>query len=219
MAKLPGGALATRPLHFIWIADCSGSMYGDKINQLNYAIRNAIPEMQAVARENPNAEVLVRAVKFNDGVQWQLAQPTPVENFQWQELGADGSTAMGKALQLVATELDTGKLGERALPPVLVLITDGQPTDDFKGGLAALMNQRWGQKAVRIGIAIGGDADLGVLQQFIGNGELKPLQANNAEQLVRYIRWVSTAVLKAASAPPSQAQGAAPAAGNAPDVW
>ena len=28
MAKRPGGELATRPLHFIWIADCSGSMSG-----------------------------------------------------------------------------------------------------------------------------------------------------------------------------------------------
>ena len=29
MAKRPGGELATRPLHFIWIADCSGSMATD----------------------------------------------------------------------------------------------------------------------------------------------------------------------------------------------
>jgi len=43
-----------------------------------------------------------------------------------------------------------------------------------------------------------------VLQQFIGNKELRPLHAHNAEQLVNYIRWVSTAVLQATSAPPSQ---------------
>ena len=40
MAKRPGGELATRPLHFIWICDCSGSMSVDgKIQQLNYAYR------------------------------------------------------------------------------------------------------------------------------------------------------------------------------------
>jgi hypothetical protein len=27
--KLPGGELSARPLHFIWIADCSGSMSYD----------------------------------------------------------------------------------------------------------------------------------------------------------------------------------------------
>ena len=43
-----------------------------------------------------------------------------------------------------------------------------------------------------------------MLQTFIGNTESYPLQANNPEALVRQIRWVSTAVLQAASAPASQ---------------
>ena len=63
--RRPGGELATRPLHFIWLADCSGSMGSDgKIQALNTAIREAVPHMQRVADENPNAHVLVRAVKF-----------------------------------------------------------------------------------------------------------------------------------------------------------
>jgi uncharacterized protein YegL len=67
------------------------------------------------------------------------------------------------------------------------------------------MAQPWGKKAVRIAIAIGEDADTEVLQQFIGNNEYHPLQANNPEALVRQIKWVSTAVLQAASSPASQA--------------
>jgi hypothetical protein len=69
---------------------------------------------------------------------------------------------------------------------------------------------------VRIAIAIGEDADHDVLQQFINHPELKPLQANNPEALVRHIKWVSTAVLKSASAPPSQPGGIASPAGNVP---
>ena len=57
---------------------------------------------------------------------------------------------------------------------------------------------------MRIAIAIGGDADHDVLQKFIGHPEFKPLQANNPETLVKHIKWVSTAVLKSASSPPSQ---------------
>ena len=54
MTMRPGGELATRPLHFIWIADCSGSMAVDgKIQSLNTAIKEAIPNMQDVADENP----------------------------------------------------------------------------------------------------------------------------------------------------------------------
>ena len=205
MPKLPGGPLARRPLHFIWIADCSGSMGHDgKIQSLNYAIRAALPAMQDAAAENPNAEVMVRAVKFSSGASWHVANPVPVEQFGWDDLEASGVTEMGKALQLVAEQLDPAIMPQRALPPVLVLISDGHPTDDASAGLRALMAQPWGTKAVRIAIAIGGDAEKSVLQRFIGHPELEPLQANNSESLVRSIKWVSTAVLKSASSPANQ---------------
>jgi uncharacterized protein YegL len=175
-----------------------------KIQALNNAIREATPHMQNVAKENPNANVLVRALKFSDGAQWHIATPMEVDGFRWEDLGADGVTDMGKALRMVAEQLKVPPMDERALPPVLVLISDGQPTDDFRGGLQALMDQPWGKKSVRIGIAIGEDADQEVLQKFIGNPEMRPLQANNPEALVNYIKWVSTAVLKSASQPASQ---------------
>jgi uncharacterized protein YegL len=208
MSKLPGGALASRPLHFIWIADCSGSMgHGGKIQALNNAIREVIPHMQRVASENPNAQVMVRAVRFSNGAQWHIAQATPVANFRWDDLNADGVTDMGKALQLVAEQLNPDVMPRRALPPVLVLISDGKPTDDFSAGLRALMDSPWGKKAVRVAIAIGDDVDKDTLQRFIGHPELEPLRANNAEALVKHIKWVSTAVLQSASSPASQAVG------------
>jgi uncharacterized protein YegL len=217
MSMRPGGELATRPLHFIWIADCSGSMDVDgKIQSLNTAIKEAIPNMQAVADENPNAQVLVRAVKFSDGAQWHVSQPTDVADFRWEDLEAGGVTAMGRALTIVADQLRIPPMTERALPPVLVLISDGQPTDDFSGGLQALMNEPWGRKAVRVAIAIGEDADQEVLKKFIGNPELKPLQANSPESLIKYIRWVSTAVLKSASSPASQSSDSLAAGLNVP---
>lgn len=215
MPKLPGGPLATRPLHFIFIADCSGSMAGDKVQALNHAIREAIPHMREVAKGNPNAEVLVRSVKFSVGAQWHQSQPTNVETFEWKDLSAGGMTDMGQALSLVAGTVKTPPMPERALPPVLVLVSDGEPTDDFDAGLRALMAEPWGKKAVRLAIAIGEGARVDVLQRFIGHNEIQPLQANNAEQLVRFIRWASTAVLQAASAPASQTQ-AAPAGVNVP---
>ncbi|HEV7375963.1 MAG TPA: VWA domain-containing protein [Pyrinomonadaceae bacterium] len=217
MSMRPGGELATRPLHFIWMADCSGSMDVDgKIQSLNTAIKEAIPNMQTVADENPNAQVLVRAIRFSSGAQWHVSQPTEVADFRWEDLTAEGVTDMGKALLMVAEQLRIPPMTERALPPVLVLISDGQPTDDYASGLKALMDQPWGRKAVRIAIAIGEDADTEVLQKFIGNPELKPLQANNPEALVKYIKWVSTAVLKSASAPVSQISDSATPGMNVP---
>jgi uncharacterized protein YegL len=216
MARL-GGEYAARPLHFIWICDCSGSMSVDgKIQALNNAIRETLPHMQKVADENPNAHVLVRALRFSSGAQWHVSQPTPVEQFQWADLTAEGVTDMGKAMTMVAEQLKMPPMTDRALPPVLVLISDGQPTDDFSKGVKELLDLPWGKKAVRIAIGIGEDADHDVLQKFIAHPELKPLQANSPEALVRHMKWASTAVLKAASSPPSQAKDAAFSGGNVP---
>ena len=184
---------------------------------------------QGSADENPNAQVIVRAVKFSDGAQWHVSQPTDIADFKWDDLEAGGVTSMGRALTIVAEQLRIPPMTDRALPPVLVLISDGQPTDDFNGGLQALMNEPWGRKAVRIAIAIGEDADQEVLKRFIANPELRPLQANNPEALTKYIRWVSTAVLKSASSPASQSSDSSPGlnvpipitpdSGAADDVW
>jgi uncharacterized protein YegL len=110
-------------------------------------------------------------------------------------------------------------MSERALPPVLVLISDGQPTDDFDQGLKELLDQPWGKKAVRIAISIGQDADADVLQKFIAHPEMKPLAANSPEALVKHIKWASTAVLKSASSPAAGGTDhpdASPAAAGSP---
>ena len=216
MSKRPGGELASRPLHFFWICDCSGSMQADgKIQSLNNAIKEAIPHMQKAAEENPNAEVFVRAVRFSDGAQWHVAQATPVADFRWSDLKADGMTDMGKAISMVAEQLQIPPMSDRALPPILVLVSDGQPTDDYQGAVQALLKLPWGKRAVRIAVAIGEDADQDALRVFVANPEIPVLRANNSETLVNYVKWASTAVLKAASAPASQ-HAAGGAAANVP---
>jgi len=191
-------------------------MQGKKIESVNFAIRECVMSMRAVADENPNAQVLVRVIKFSDGAQWHVSQPTDIHDFQWTDLSADGVTDMGHALCEVAKALDVKNMPDRGLPPVLVMISDGQPTDDFNTGMKALLDQPWGKKAVRIAIAIGEqDADLEVLQKFIGNPEVKPLLANNAHDLVRMIKWASTVPLKAASNPASRTKDQ-PDTGNVP---
>ncbi len=211
MINRPGGTLATRPLHFIWICDCSGSMAGEKINQLNFAVKEALPAMRTEADANPNAEVFVRALRFSKGAEWINPDPVPVDRYQWADLPAVGPTDMGKALSMIADALTIPPMTDRALPPVLVLVSDGQPTDDFEAGLTRLLDVPWGRKSVRLAIAIGKDADRDVLAEFIGNAEIPPFEANNAEALVRQVRWVSTVVLRAASSPAVQAGEDAPA--------
>jgi uncharacterized protein YegL len=204
----PGGQITSRPLYFFWIVDCSGSMgFDGKIQALNNAITEAVPHMKEIAENQPHADVQIRVLAFSSGAQW-IAQSTPVAQFRWTDLGADGETDLGRALSMVADELRVPPMSDRALPPVLVLISDGQPTDDYRTGLDQLMREPWGRKAVRLAIAIGRDADLDVLSRFIGNPEIRPLAAHSPEELVHYIKWASTIV-----APVSQPR---PAGGEIP---
>ena len=202
MSERPGARLASRPLHFIWIADCSESMILDgKMAALNHAIRETIPALRDSAAQNPHAQVLVRCLAFSTGVQWTIGRPTPIDEVSWTDLSPSGYTDLGAALAEVAGVMRVPPMEERALPPALVLISDGQPTDDWKPGLAELMAEPWGQKAVRLAVAIGRDADLDVLGAFIGHPEIKPMQAGNPEELMHLIRWASTAASRIASSP------------------
>lgn len=222
MAELqrPGGELASRPLHFFWVVDCSGSMYGDgKMGQVNNAIQECIPDMASAADNNPNAQLLIRALQFSTGASWLTANPVPIEDYAWEDMEANGVTDMGKAFELLAAQLSIPPMPARALPPVIVLLSDGQPTDDYKKGLDKLKALPWFKKAVKIAISIGQDADDDVLLEFTGNRELV-LQANNPTALVKMIKWASTAA-SMVSAPSSKPMNSdpvsAPTGGNSAD--
>src|SRR3954471_17735936 len=92
VADVPGGEMRHRPVHFFWILDCSSSMKGEKMGQLNFALREAIPEMRRAAEENPKASLLVRAVTFSTGADWHIEAPVEIDDFTWQDVHADGVT-------------------------------------------------------------------------------------------------------------------------------
>jgi uncharacterized protein YegL len=194
--------MASRPLHFIWLLDCSGSMgVNGKISQLNYAIREAVPEMRKAADDNPGADLLVRAITFSSGAAWHLADPTPVHDFTWEDVYPTSTTDLGAALRLASEALRTPPMPGRALRPVLALVSDGLPTDDWRSGLRAVDATPWGKRAVRVAIGIGEDADKDMLKEFLANPEQEPLRVKNPKQLVAAIRWASTVAVMNASTP------------------
>lgn len=203
-----GGSLARRPLHFFWILDRSGSMAADgKINSLNVAVREAVPLLADAARTNPGAQVFVRALAFASSVTWVVPDPTPVETFRWSNLEVEerGLTELGLALREMATQMRRLAAEDRGFAPVLVLVSDGQPTNtktpSFRAGLEELVTERWGDKAVRMAVGIGRDADMEALQQFIGRGEIEPLRADNPDQLVEAVNFMSTLAVRLSSTP------------------
>src|SRR5260221_13358586 len=112
---------------------------------------------------------------------------------------------MGEALAMVGEALQPPLMTDRALPPVLALVTDGLPTDDFQAGLNHLMSKPWGRQALRIVVAIGEDSASNEAQEifraFMANDALRPFHANNPEALAEQIRSLSTVVLQSGSSP------------------
>ena len=142
-----------------------------------------------------------RCCAFSTGVRWTIPQPTPVETLSWTNLTASGYTDLGAALSEVARVLHVPPMEQRALPPALVLVSDGQPTDDWRSGLQQLLNEPWGNQAVRLAVAIGKDADLDVLSEFIAHPEIRPVSARNPEELLHLVKWASTVAARVASSP------------------
>lgn len=200
MSSRPGARLAGRPLHFVFLLDGSGSMADDgKVDALNRAVREALPSLRDLAEHTPFVDLLVRAVVFADGARWHIGTPTPVAEVSWPPVVAGGYTDLGAGLALVSQVLQVPPMDERALAPVLVLVSDGRPTDDFQAGMDLLLTEPWGRRAVRLAIAIGSDAALDVLQQFIADPEIQPFSAHDPEQLAYLVRFSSLAASRLVS--------------------
>jgi uncharacterized protein YegL len=182
------------------LVDCSGSMAADgKMQALNNAVREMLPHLESVSAQNPHAELLVRSIAFASGARWHVAEPVAPADLRWEDLSAEGYTDLGAALELLATELEIPPMPRRALPPAILLVSDGLPTDDADAGLEKLVATAWGAHAVRTAVAIGRDADVPGLQRFMGAPDAEPLTASNPEQLVRCLRWASVHAGLAAS--------------------
>jgi uncharacterized protein YegL len=173
-------------LHLIWIVDCSGSMaHSGKIQALNNAIRAAIPHLERLSNLSNEFVIFMRAVKFSNGASWHMGRTTRVENYAWKDLEATvgGNSDMGQAFSFVAEQLEKMGRSKRAVPPVLILVSDGYPTDDFRAGLSEIYDHPLGAKALRLAIAIDEEADLDLLQEFIGYPGLRPFEARSPERL------------------------------------
>lgn len=177
-----------RPLPLILLLDASGSMGGEKINTLNTAIRELGEDLARA--ETPQGEVHLAVIVFNDRV---ATKPlVPARQFAFEPLHAGGSTAMGAAVEAARLLVeDRNQVSSRAYAPTIVLVSDGQPTDDLNMPLQRLLTSERGKKATRLALAIGEDADVGCLQRFVAHPEIPVIRAQEVARIRDFFRWVS----------------------------
>lgn len=204
-------AMPRRTMTLFFLADVSGSMRGSKIGAVNDAIRNVLPIVNDINDSNADAEIKVAALTFSNGCDWVTPEPKIAADFEWIDQTAAGGTDLGAACAELASKLSQShgfmKSGSGSFAPVLMLLSDGGPTDDFERGLAQLKQNNWYKVATRVAIAIGEDADLEVLAKFTGNIETV-IQVHDVESLKRVIKCVAVRSSQVNSKSSSSAAGA-----------
>lgn len=180
-----------RVLNIFLLVDSSGSMCGEKIAAVNDAIRNTIPILEEIDDSNADAEIKVSVLNFNSSCSWIQNAPVALSDFSWSDLSAGGWTAMGEACSELSHKMSRthGFLNSPSgsYAPVVIMLSDGAPTDDFEKGIAELCSNNWFKHSTRIAIAIGNDACIDTLKTFTGNIELV-LRVHNIDALKTAIK-------------------------------
>lgn len=167
--------VARKVLPIIYVLDTSGSMSGDRIASVNEAMNETMEVLKDVSAKNPDAEIKVGVLKFSSGAEWVTNGLVFMEDFYWNDVKAGGVTDLGSALKELDSKLsrseflvsDTG-----FCVPVIMFMSDGQPTDNYEKALEDIKNNnKWFKYATKISIAVGDDADTEALAKIAGNKE------------------------------------------------
>jgi uncharacterized protein YegL len=195
-----------RPLPVIVLADVSGSMSENgKIEVLNDALKSMIISFAKESRLR--AEIQVGLITFGGEFAKEHLPLVAANRIEGVEaFKATGRTPMGHAFELARQLLeDKEKIPSRAYRPVLVLVSDGAPTDAWEAPLAELKGSERAQKASRFAMAIGADADRMMLGQFANERETPVFEADGARDIMKFFKAVTMSVVaRSASVSPDQ---------------
>lgn len=191
-----------KTMTLFFIIDTSGSMSGDKIGAVNTAIEEILPDLRDMSGANADAKIKVAVLEFSSGATWITSSgPVEAESFTWSFLDAGGVTDLGDACMKLNEKLSKNEFMKEttgSFAPALFLMSDGEPTDDYQKGLAALKQNNWFKKAIKVAVAIGEDANKSVLAEFTGTSEAV-LEAYNVALLKKMIKFVSMRASQLAS--------------------
>jgi len=166
-------------------------MSGDPIE----AVKNGVQVLISTLRQDPYAlETAYLSVITFDSQAKQAIALTELASFQMPLIAASGTTAMGDGLALLAEriEAEVGKSTADAKgdwKPLVFIMTDGSPTDDWQRGLDRLKKVRTG---LIVACAAGQGADTQVLKQITDT--VVQLDTADSNTIKAFFKWVSASI-------------------------
>lgn len=180
-----------RRLPVYLLLDTSGSMSGEPIE----AVKNGVQVMISSLRQNPQAiETAFISVITFDSVAQQIIPLTDLASFQMVDLKATGVTALGDALKLVSNKIDnevakTTMEQKGDWKPLVFIMTDGIPTDDWQSGLNEFKQRK---TAFTVACAAGNGADTSILKQITTN--VVSLDTADSASIGKFFQWVTASI-------------------------
>ncbi|PSB27089.1 vWA domain-containing protein [Chlorogloea sp. CCALA 695] len=176
------------------VLDVSGSMDGEPIKELNEGVNQFI---QAVMQDDfASYAVDIGIITFGGKAQ-EIVPIKSVQQVDVSTLSATGSTPMGEAVNKAIQVLEKRKQeyknsGVSYYQPWLVLMSDGEPTDNYKVAATKLRQLAETRKMLVIAVGIGDSCNFSKLSEFCPSDN--PPRQLTGLKFQEFFKWLSQSV-------------------------